>query len=216
VTLRQAARSGKVIQPRPSTFFPLHRKGPVAFSVPVSIVTRTGDKGTTAVMYGRRVSKCDPRVEAYGTVDELNAALGLARATATQNFVTGHILAIQQDLVILMGELATAVEDLPRYVKEGYTLVTSALTHKLDAVVKEIESQSITFKGWATPGNTLNAAALDVARTVCRRAERRVVVLQESDQLHNAEIMIYLNRLADLLWLMARWDESHSGSHVPA
>jgi len=167
-------------------------------------------------MYGRRVSKCDPRVEAYGTVDELNAALGLARATATQNFVTGHILAIQQDLVILMGELATAVEDLPRYVKEGYTLVTSALTHKLDAVVKEIESQSITFKGWATPGNTLNAAALDVARTVCRRAERRVVVLQESDQLHNAEIMIYLNRLADLLWLMARWDESHSGSHVPA
>lgn len=166
-------------------------------------------------MYGRRVSKCDSRVEAYGTVDELNSALGLARASATQEFLREHILAIQHDLVILMGELATAVEDLPRYVKDGYTLVTSAMTHKLDAVVKEIEAQSVTFKGWATPGDTLNAAALDVARTVCRRAERRVVVLQENDQLHNAEIMIYLNRLADLLWLMARWDETHAAGKNP-
>jgi cob(I)alamin adenosyltransferase len=178
----------------------------------MSIVTRTGDKGTTAVMYGRRVSKCDFRVEAYGTVDELNAALGLARATASQEHIRVWILLIQQDLVSLMGELATAVEDLPRYVKDGYTLVTSALTHKLDAVVKEIEAQSITFKGWATPGNTYNAAALDVARTVCRRAERRVVALQEAEQLHNGEIIIYLNRLADLLWLMARWEETHSPS----
>lgn len=179
----------------------------------MSIVTRTGDKGTTAVMYGRRVSKCHPRVEAYGTVDELNSALGLARATATQEFLSKHLVEIQHDLVILMGELATAVEDLPRYVKDGYRLVTSAMTHKLDAVVKEIEEHSITFKGWATPGETHNAAALDVARTVCRRAERRVVALQETEQLHNAEIIIYLNRLADLLWLMARWDETHSGDH---
>jgi cob(I)alamin adenosyltransferase len=176
----------------------------------MSIVTRTGDKGTTAVMYGRRVSKCDLRVEAYGTVDELNAALGLARATASQDHIRVWILLIQQDLVSLMGELATAVEDLPRYVKDGYTLVTSAMTHKLDAVVKEIEAQSITFKGWATPGNTYNAAALDLARTVCRRAERRVVALQDAEQLHNGEIIIYLNRLADLLWLMARWEETHS------
>lgn len=181
----------------------------------MSIVTRTGDKGTTAVMYGRRVSKCDARVEAYGTVDELNAALGLARASATQEFVRTHLLAIQQDLVVLMGELATGVEDLPRYVKDGYTLVTSVMTHKLDTVIKEIEAQSITFKGWATPGGTLNAAALDVARTVCRRAERRVVVLQEAEKLHNAEIIIYLNRLADLLWLMARWDETHSPEMAP-
>jgi cob(I)alamin adenosyltransferase len=175
----------------------------------MSIVTKTGDKGTTAFMYGRRVPKSQPRVEAYGTVDELNAALGLARASATHDFLRNNLLPIQQDLVILMGELATAVEDLPRYVKDGYTLVTSAMTHKLDAVVKEIEAQSITFKGWATPGATLNSAALDVARTVCRRAERRICALQEADQLHNSEIIIYLNRLADLLWLMARWVETH-------
>src|ERR1041385_9197625 len=174
----------------------------------MSIVTKTGDKATTALMYGRRVSKCHPRVEAYGSVDELNAALGLARASAGHDFVRENLLLIQKDLVILMGELATAVEDLPRYVKDGYLLVTSQMTHKLDALVKEIESQNVSFKGWATPGATPHAAALDVARTVCRRAERRVCVLQEADQLHNAEIIAYLNRLADLLWLFARWVES--------
>lgn len=174
----------------------------------MSIVTKSGDKGTTALMYGRRVSKCHPRVEAYGCVDELNAALGLARAASEHDFVGGNLLLIQKDLVLLMGELATAVEDLPRYVKDGYTLVTSQMTHKLDALVKEIESQKVSFKGWATPGANPSSATLDVARTVCRRAERRVCALQESDQLQNAEIIIYLNRLADLLWLFARWVET--------
>jgi len=178
----------------------------------MSIVTKTGDKGSTALMYGRRVSKCHPRVEAYGCVDELNAALGLARATASEDFVRDHLLKIQRDLVSVMGELATAVEDLPRYVKDGYTLVTSQLTHKLDAVVKEVEAQSISFKGWATPGDTFNSGALDVARTVCRRAERRVCALQETDQLQNTEIIVYLNRLADLLWLLARWVETRDKS----
>lgn len=180
----------------------------------MSIVTKTGDKGTTALMYGRRVSKCHPRVEAYGCVDELNAALGLARSTAEHDFIREHLLVFQKDLVTLMGELATAVEDLPRYVKDGYTLVTSQMTHKLDAVVKETEAQSVSFKGWATPGATINSAALDVARTVCRRAERRVCALQEADQLQNSEIIIYLNRLADLLWLMARWVETKQSGPV--
>ncbi len=176
----------------------------------MSIVTKTGDKGMTALMYGRRVSKCHPRVEAYGCVDELNTALGLARATADQDFIRNSLLVIQRDLVTLMGELATAVEDLPRFVKDGYTLVTSQLTHKLDALVREVEAQSVSFKGWATPGACLSSAALDGARTVCRRAERRVCALQEADQLHNSEIIIYLNRLADLLWLLARWVETKS------
>ena len=174
----------------------------------MSIVTKTGDKGSTALMYGRRVSKCHPRVEAYGCVDELNAALGLARASTQNAFIREQLLPIQKDLVIVMGELATAVEDLPRYIKDGYHLVTSQLTHKLDAVVKEIEAQQVSFKGWATPGETRSSGALDVARTVCRRAERRVCALQEADQLQNSEIIVYLNRLADLLWLMARWVET--------
>ena len=177
----------------------------------MSIATRTGDNGTTGLMYNRRVSKCHARVEAYGTVDELNAALGLARASAQHEFVSGNLLAIQQDLVTLMGELATGTEDLPRYAKDGFTLVSAAMTSKLDQHVAEIEAQSVTFKGWATPGATLNSAALDVARTVCRRAERHVCALHEAGQLQNPEIVIYLNRLADLLWLFARWVETKTG-----
>ena len=167
----------------------------------MSIATKTGDDGTTALMYGRRVPKNHPRIEACGAVDELNAALGLARATAEHDFVRGNLLAIQKDLIVLMGEVSVATEDLPRYVKDGYSLITPEMTAKLDTLIREIEAQSISFKGWATPGACLNSAALDVARTVCRRAERRVCALQEAEQLHNAEIIIYLNRLADLLWL---------------
>jgi cob(I)alamin adenosyltransferase len=178
----------------------------------MSIATKTGDKGNTGLMYNRRVSKCHPRVEAYGCVDELNAALGLARATAGHDSVTANLLTIQKDLVTLMGELATAVEDLPRYVKDGYSLVVPAMTGKLDGWVREVEAQKIAFSGWATPGATLSSAALDVARTVCRRAERRVCALHEAGQLENAEIIVYLNRLADLLWLFARWVETNAGS----
>jgi cob(I)alamin adenosyltransferase len=174
----------------------------------MSIATKTGDKGTTGLMYNRRVSKSHPRVEAYGCVDELNASMGLARATADQDFIRGIILVVQKDLVVLMGELATAVEDLPRYVNDGFSLVTPDMTTKLDKLVQEIEAQKVTFKGWATPGANLHSASLDIARTVCRRAERRVCALHETNQLHNAHIIVYLNRLADSLWLMARWVET--------
>jgi cob(I)alamin adenosyltransferase len=114
-----------------------------------------------------------------------------------------------------MGELATQVEDLPRYARDGYTLVSGGLTVKLDKLVKEIEAQNVSFKGWATPGANLNSAALDVARTTCRRAERRVCALQEANQLQNPEIVIYLNRLSDTLWLMARWVETKLGDPLP-
>src|SRR5580704_1779381 len=172
----------------------------------MSIVTKAGDQGTTGLMYNRRVSKCHPRVEAYGCVDELNAAIGLARATGEDDFVRDNLIAIQRDLVILMGELATAVEDLAKFVKDGYSLVTPELTAKLDSLVEKIEAQGVTYEGWATPGASVHSAALDMARTVCRRAERHVCGLQESNQLQNAEIIVYLNRLSDLLWLFARWE----------
>jgi cob(I)alamin adenosyltransferase len=174
----------------------------------MSIVTKTGDQGTTALMYNRRVPKSHPRVEAYGDVDELNAAVGLARAAAQPAFVQTTLLNIQKDLVVLMGELATAVEDLPRFVKDGYSLVTAGMTIRLEGAAKEIESAGVTFKGWATPGANLPAAALDVARTVCRRAERRVCALHEAGQLKNPEVIVYLNRLSDLLWLLARSAEA--------
>jgi cob(I)alamin adenosyltransferase len=172
----------------------------------VSIVTKTGDKGTTALMYGRRVPKNHPRVEAYGAVDELNAALGLARATAEQELVRENLLRIQKDLIALMGELATASEDLPRYVKDGFPQLGADKTAKLEELVAQIEPK-ISLKDWAMPGDTLHGAALDSARVACRRAERRVCSLQDAGELGNSEIIIYLNRLADLLWLLARWVE---------
>ena len=167
-------------------------------------------------MFGRRVPKHHPRVEACGAVDELNAALGLARAMATDDFVTRNLPSIQKDLIVLMGELGTLPEDLPRYVKDGYSVVTPAMTATLEVLVKEIELRNVKFKGWATPGATLHSAVLDVARTVCRRAERRVCYVKESAGPVNGEIVIYLNRLSDLLWLFARWAEAVELRHSTA
>jgi cob(I)alamin adenosyltransferase len=181
----------------------------------MSIATKTGDAGTTGLMFNRRVSKCHPRVEAYGSVDELNAALGLARASAQHPFIRENLLSVQKDLVTIMGELATLVEDLPKYVQKGFSLVSAALTEKLDVLVKEIEAQKVSFHGWATPGDTESSAALDVARTTCRRAERRVCALHEADQLRNPDVIIYLNRLSDVLWLMARWVETQTVEAKP-
>lgn len=174
----------------------------------MSIVTKGGDQGTTALMYNRRVPKCHPRVEAYGAVDELNAAIGLARAAAQDGVLRDNLATTQQDLVRLMGELATVVEDLPRYVKDGHSLVTSAMTASLEKWIAQLETAKVSTKGWVMPGANTTSAALDFARTVCRRAERRACALHDSGQLHNAEIVVYLNRLSDLLWLLARWAEA--------
>ena len=177
----------------------------------MSIVTKTGDGGTTALMYNRRVPKHHVRVVANGCVDELNAALGLARATASEKFISENLFLIQKDLVVLMGELCVLPEDLTRYVADGFSLVTPAMTAKLEVLVREIEAQNVSFKGWATPGANHSSATLEVARTVCRRAERSVCELNDSGGKVNPEIIIHLNRLSDLLWLFARWAETKPG-----
>jgi cob(I)alamin adenosyltransferase len=174
----------------------------------MSIVTKTGDGGTTALMFNRRVSKTHSRVEAYGAVDELNAALGLARASSGNNLVKTTLEQIQRELVGLMGELATLAEDSERYLKGGYPVVTAQMTQRLEDLVKVIESQNVSFKGWATPGANFESATLDVARTICRRAERRVCELLDKGEIKNQKILVYLNRLSDLLWLMARQAEA--------
>ena len=100
--------------------------------------------------------------------------------------------------------------DLDRYAKDGYKIIGREFPDELEGWIKEIEAQKISFKGWATPGATPEAAALDVARTVARRAERRVEQLLESGEVENRHLQIYLNRLSDLLWLMARWAETEA------
>ena len=177
----------------------------------MSIATKTGDDGTTAIMYGRRVPKTDARIVANGAVDELNAALGVARAALADATVTEKILAIQKELVVLRGELAVAPEDRERYAAGGFQFVDAGMVDRLTAHIDDLEkNHRISYDGWATPGATPSSAALDMARTICRRAERAVIGLGETGAPVNAESVRYLNRLSDLCWLWARWVETRS------
>ena len=174
----------------------------------MSIVTKTGDKGETSLMYGHRVPKRDPRVDAYGCVDELTAALGLARSIATDKFISDEVLAAQRDLIVVMGELATAPSDQDRYAKDGFQITTSAMVDRVTAVIEDLEKdQSLYPKDWVIPGGTRVSAALDFARTTCRRAERHIAAFSTSDAKFNVEILRYLNRLSDLCWILARYAE---------
>ena len=169
----------------------------------MSISTRRGDGGETELMFGRRVGKNHPRIIAGGAVDELNAALGLARAADSGHLLREFMAEVQEDLVVLMGELATLPEDLSRYEAAGFERFCPDRVNKLDARVESIEEEGMTFKGWVFPGASSNplAAHLDHSRTVCRRAERELVMLGDDI---NGEILVYLNRLSDALWLSAR------------
>ena len=157
-------------------------------------------------MYGRRLSKADPRVDAYGCVDELTAALGLARSIAPDKFISDQIVAAQKDLIVVMGELATAPGDRERYVKDGFQLTTAAMVDRISAVIFDLEKDKTLYpKDWVIPGKNLTSAALDLARTICRRAERRVAAATDT----NPEILRYLNRLSDLCWILARYAEKN-------
>ena len=167
----------------------------------MSIVTKTGDEGETSLMYGRRLPKNNPRSEAYGSVDELTSALGLARASCEDKFVTEQILAVQKDLINVMGELSTLPEDRQRYAKDGFQIVGAKMVDRVGAVIVDLEKdKSLYPKDWVIPGANTVSAALDLARTTCRRAERQVAGLNDP----NPEILRYLNRLSDFCWILAR------------
>ena len=166
----------------------------------MSIVTKAGDSGTTKLMYGERVSKADLRVEAYGTIDELNSFLGLARAHCDDAGINAILEQLQRETFIVGGELATPVEQLEKL----KVRVTPEMTRNLEAHVAQIEQLPNVLGDWALPGSTPVSAAIDVARVVARRAERCVVRLAHADGVPNAEILRYLNRLSDLLWLLGR------------
>jgi cob(I)alamin adenosyltransferase len=174
----------------------------------MSIVTKTGDKGETSLMYGRRISKADARVEAYGCIDELTAALGLARSASNDKFLSDEILAAQKDLIVVMGELATAPGYQERYVKDGFHLTTEAMVDRITAVIFNLEKdKSLYPKDWVIPGGTAVSAVLDLARATCRRAERHIAAFSVGQKDFNPEILRYLNRLSDLCWILARYAE---------
>lgn len=176
----------------------------------MSIVTKRGDDGETDLLFGRRISKSEDRVEAIGAVDELNAALGVVRVLGARQQLHELIDAMQMKLIGVMGELAVDPADAEAYERSGLAGVSEDDVAGLEALVAEIESEVPPPSGWVRPGAAENrvAAYLDVARTVCRRAERRVLAL--GDGVPNRQVTLYLNRTSDALWLLARREEAHS------
>ena len=178
----------------------------------MSIATKTGDDGSTGLMFNRRVAKTDARVAAYGACDELNVALGMARAWNDDAPLQSAILAVQRELVVLMGELACAAEDRERYREKGFHFVTAELVDALTAQIHHLEkNEKISFTHWATPGAMKGSAMLDGARVACRRAERAAWTARENGFPVEDCILQYLNRLSDLCWLWARWVETKAG-----
>jgi cob(I)alamin adenosyltransferase len=175
-----------------------------------SIATRTGDDGTTSLLYGQRVPKDHPQIEAVGAFDELNVALGAVKPHlgAADAPLRELIHALQQNLVALMGELACAESDAARYAASKFTKLTAADIARIDAGVAALEAKGLKFDGWATPGANARAAALETARVTARRAERRLVSLSAHGRSVRPDLVHFVNRLADLLWLLAREAES--------
>ncbi len=173
----------------------------------MSISTGRGDEGQTDLLFAKRVPKTHPRVIACGDVDELNTWIGVVRATQLPEGIKVVLDGIQERLVGLMGELATEEEDRPLYEQKGYRQIHQEDVEWLEHLIHEAESEKgIRFRGWARPGEAgvMAAAWLDMARTVCRRAERSTWAV-EGEGLQLARL--FLNRLSDALWLFAREGE---------
>jgi len=170
----------------------------------MKIYTKTGDAGDTGLFGGGRVPKDDPRVRAYGDVDELNAALGFAAALAPADFELTTVQSIQRDLFSIGAELAT-----PNPAKLR-AAVTADQVSALEQVIDKHEATLAPLKNFILPGGTPKAAAFHLARTTCRRAERAVVTLSREQQI-NSVIIHYLNRLSDLLFVLARAVNKQAG-----
>jgi cob(I)alamin adenosyltransferase len=171
-----------------------------------SIYTRSGDDGTTGLFYGGRVAKDSALPVAYGTVDEAQAAIGLARAHAgLRHELDDVLISIERDLYVAMAELATAPDNRAKLV-DGRTRVTAEMVDALETLIDSFSERFEPPTEFVVPGQTIVAAHLDVARTVVRRAERVSLDAAPSPSL----VIPYLNRLSDLLWTLARWHEGHS------
>ena len=192
------------------------------------VATTRGDDGTTGLLYGgARIGKDDARTEAYGTVDEAIAALGLARANLGVKRGRGTlppalgglaplILRFQRELFVVGAELATNPDSWER-LQDGVTRVSEAMVRDLEAVLVELEANIEMPKEFVVPGETPTSAALELARTILRRAERRAVALSRDGLLPGPNLIPYLNRLADLVWVLARAaEQAESRQATPA
>jgi cob(I)alamin adenosyltransferase len=176
----------------------------------VKIYTRTGDTGETALFAGGRVRKDDRLVEAYGTVDELNSAIGFARALGHMPArADGWLETVQNDLFVVGADLATPLTSSPAWLVRLAPEPAAAL----EAAIDTMDADLPVLKAFILPGGTPTAAALHIARTVCRRAERAAVAADGAGEggAVNPHVIVYLNRLSDFLFTLARWTNHHAG-----
>ena len=176
----------------------------------MKIYTRTGDDGETGLFGGGRVAKDDERVEAYGDVDELNAVLGMARAVEVMPRIDEVLVPLQRDLFAIGALLATPDRDKMAQHLDKARIDEERIT-QLERLIDDAESELEPLRSFILPGGSSKAAVLHVARTVCRRAERRVVRLQRTVEIPSL-VVIYLNRLSDLLFTLARLANRRAGS----
>jgi cob(I)alamin adenosyltransferase len=193
---------------------------------PSAVATRRGDDGTTGLLFGgERIAKDDVRTEAYGTIDEAVAALGIARAqlglkdrlgTLAPGFgeLPDVILRLQRELFVAAAELATEPTAWDRQ-REGVSRVSASMVEGLDTILREAEGHITMPTEFVVPGETPTSAALELARTIVRRAERRAVTLGAEGLIPGPHLLPYLNRLADLLWVLARAAEQAESRSAP-
>ncbi len=174
------------------------------------VTTRTGDAGYTGLIGKERVPKWDPRPDTFGTLDEATSALGIARAVSTSEAVKTLILTLQREIYQVMAELALS----PEAYAESQFKITEQHVVDLEARTEELKRDTEIGNVFIIPGETLPSAALDLARTVVRRGERLAARLYHDGVIANAEILRYLNRLSDLLFVLARYEEQHAGAHA--
>jgi len=162
-----------------------------------------GDAGETSLLGGQRIPKYDARPETYGTLDEASSALGVARAATKNQNIKDIILSVQKDLLIMGAELSSLPEDIQKFTRR----IQGKDVERLDKIIEDLQ-ENITLKNeFIYPGETVISAQIDVGRTIIRRAERRAAALKNEGLLHNADIHKYLNRLADMLFVLARYEE---------
>jgi cob(I)alamin adenosyltransferase len=174
------------------------------------IYTKTGDDGTTGLLYGGRVPKDDPATDAYGTTDEAVAALGLARSLCDDPTLSADLLALQRELFVVGADLAANPASRKKLTPE-VSLVTDTMVKRLEARIDALVAERALPEVFIVPGANPASAALDVARSVIRRAERQVVTLEREPMREvNPEVRRYLNRLSDLVFVLARWQAGES------
>lgn len=172
----------------------------------MTLYTKKGDTGETSLLFGHRLSKADSRTEAYGSLDSAISAMGLGRANCSDRYVKETLLRIQRELFTVGSELATQPSDLDKLEKH-FAPVTSSMVTNLESEIDSLKSKIKLPRAFIVPGASPGSAAIDLARSLLRTAERRAVALKDQGELPNLEILKYLNRLSDLLFILARYED---------